>query len=302
MCKKIFVSHGDIILDNIYNEDLELISQDGGGCNWNDLYNLSLMGEKCYAFGTCGNDNEGKIAVSSLEKAGVDISNIKFCEPSTNIMNIIVPNPNTDNKSAVHYWYSPITNKPTMNFSEKLPNKLPDELQENEVYLILDKFMPINLEFLRSIKNKKVCLDIGSIRFFEHFTKQYLSKFFKYADYMQINDSVLDLLFERLDIKNENDLFEIFDLELLVITKGKKGAIFFFKDENLDIISIIKKPEIIVNATDTSGAGDAFFSTVVKEFAYCDKIDLDFVNKTFDLANAESRNIITQTGSRKDIS
>ena len=34
---KIFVSHGDIILDKIYNDNLELIAQDGGGCNWNDL-------------------------------------------------------------------------------------------------------------------------------------------------------------------------------------------------------------------------------------------------------------------------
>lgn len=57
---KIFISHGDIILDKIYDENLKLIKQDGGGCNWNDLYNLSLMGEKCYAFGSMGNDEERK--------------------------------------------------------------------------------------------------------------------------------------------------------------------------------------------------------------------------------------------------
>lgn len=50
--KKIFISHGDIILDNIYNENLELIKQTGGGCNWNDLYNLAQMGETCYAIGS----------------------------------------------------------------------------------------------------------------------------------------------------------------------------------------------------------------------------------------------------------
>ena len=48
----VFISHGDIILDNIYDENLELIKQDGGGCNWNDLYNLAQMGEKCYAVGS----------------------------------------------------------------------------------------------------------------------------------------------------------------------------------------------------------------------------------------------------------
>lgn len=50
--EKIFVSHGDIILDNIYNGNLDLIKQDGGGCNWNDLYNLASMGENCYAIGS----------------------------------------------------------------------------------------------------------------------------------------------------------------------------------------------------------------------------------------------------------
>ena len=165
MAKKIFVSHGDIILDKIYNEDLEFIKQDGGGCNWNDLYNLSLMGETCYAFGTAGNDEEGKVAISSLKRANVDTSYIEIEEKSTNIMNIIIPNSNLNDNTVIHSWYSPITSKFTMNFSEDLPKKLPDSLQNNEVYLILDKFLPVNLEFLESIQNRKVCLDIGHIRF-----------------------------------------------------------------------------------------------------------------------------------------
>lgn len=299
MAKKIFVSHGDIILDKIYNGDLEFIKQDGGGCNWNDLYNLSLMGETCYAFGTAGNDEEGKVAISSLKRANVDTSYIEIEEKSTNIMNIIIPNSTLNDNTVIHSWYSPITNKLTMNFSENLPKKLPDSLQNNEVYLILDKFLPVNLEFLESIQNRKVCLDIGHIRFFEHFTRQYLLNFFKNADYVQLNDSVTDLLFERLDVKDEAELFELLDLKLLVLTKGKKGAIFFFRDNNYNIVSILKKPEIVVNATDTSGAGDAFFSMVVREFAYADKIDEFFVDNTFSLANAASRDVLANLGSRK---
>lgn len=49
----IFVSHGDIILDNVYDANFNLIKQDGGGSNWNTLYNLAYMGEICYAIGTC---------------------------------------------------------------------------------------------------------------------------------------------------------------------------------------------------------------------------------------------------------
>lgn len=299
MSNKIFISHGDIILDKIYDGDLNLIKQDGGGCNWNDLYNLSLMGEKCYAFATAGNDEEGKIAISSLKRANVDVSNVYIEDKDTNVMNIIIPHSKLNDNSVIHSWYSPITLKPTMNFSENLPKILPSELQDKEVYIILDKFMPVNFEFMKSIKYKKVCLDVGHIRFFEHFTRNYLLDFFKYANYVQLNDSVLDLLLERLDVRDEVELFELLDLDLLVLTKGRRGAIFFLKDENYQIISIFKKPEIVVNATDTSGAGDAFFSSVVREYAYSTKIDKDFIDKTFEIANKASREIITQVGSRK---
>lgn len=243
----------------------------------------------------------GKIALSSLERANIDTSNILIENKQTNIMNIIIPNSRLNDNTVIHSWYSPITNKLTMNFSENLPKELPQELQEKEVYLILDKFLPVNLEFLKSIKHKKVCLDVGHIRFFEHFTRQYILEFFKYANYVQLNDSVTNLLFERLDITNEAELFDLLDLDLLVLTKGKKGAIFFFKDKNGHIVSIFKKPEIVVNASDTSGAGDAFFSRVVKEYAYSTNIDEEFVNSTFNLASKASRDIITQIGSRKSI-
>ena len=295
---KIFISHGDIILDKMYDGNLNLIKKDGGGCNWNDLYNLSLMGEKCYAFGSCGNDEEGKIAVSSLEKAHVDTENIIVEEKSTNVMNVIIPNSKLEDNSVLHLWYSPIDMSFTMNFSNNLPNKFPDSLQNNEVYIILDKFLPINLEFLKTIKNRKVCLDVGHIRFIEHFTRQYLTNFFSFADYIELNDNVLDLLLERLNVKNEIELFKLLDLELLVVTRGKKGATGYYK-ENGEILSFFKAPEIIVDSVDTSGAGDAFFSAMLKQYAYADKIDRAFLDKSFSLANKSSREVLMQFGSRK---
>ena len=297
MNKKIFISHGDIILDKIYNDKLELINQDGGGCNWNDIYNLSLMGEECYAFGSCGNDEEGKIAVGSLKKAGVNTDNIIIENKPTNVMNIVIPNKDLEDDSIMHSWYNPITMEYTMNFSKNLPTKLPKELDDREVFVILDKFLPINLEFIRSIKNKKVCLDIGHIRFFEHFTRQYLFDFFKEADYIQLNDNVVPLLFERLRVKSLVELFELLDPELMVLTKGKRGAEYVFK-ENGEIKVNFESPKIIVNIVDSSGAGDAFFSTTLREYAYTDKIDTEFTKNAFELANKSSREVIMQIGSR----
>jgi sugar/nucleoside kinase (ribokinase family) len=294
---KIFISHGDIILDKMYNDNLELISQDGGGCNWNDLYNLSLMGEKCYAIGSVGNDDEGKIAIASLNKAGVNTDNIIIEEKSTNVMNMIIPNKDLEDDSVIHSWYNPITMEYTMNFSKNLPTTLPKELENNEVYIILDKFLPVNLELINNIKNKKVCLDIGHIRFFEHFTRQYLLNFFQKADFVQVNENVISLLFERLHVKSLVELFELINPDLMILTKGKRGAEFVFR-ENGEIKVNFETPKIIADIVDSSGAGDAFFSTSLREYAYADKIDLEFTKKTFELANKSSREVIAQVGSR----
>jgi len=109
-----------------------------------------------------GNDEEGKIAINSLKCAGVDVSNIFVENKKTNIMNIVIPNSKLGDNSVLHSWYSPKTMDYTMNFSNNLPKFLPDYLQNCEAYLILDKFFPINLEFLKSIIHKKVCLDVRS--------------------------------------------------------------------------------------------------------------------------------------------
>lgn len=297
--EKIFISHGDLILDKIYDDNLNLIKQDGGGCNWNDLYNLSLMGETCYAIGSKGNDKEGILAIQTLANNNINTDFVITENKKTNIMNIIIPAGNLKDNSILHSWYSPITNEYTMNFSENLPIDLPEETKDKELYVILDKFLPINLNFLKFLSSYdcKICLDVGHIRFFEHFTRQYLSQFFEKAHLVQINDNVANLLFERLHVKNEIEFFKLFHFDLLVLTKGKRGATFvFFEKDEIKIVD--KHPEIIATIVDSSGAGDAFFSTVIKQYAYCDKIDNHFVNHTFRLANQASRDVISQVGSR----
>lgn len=296
--EKVFISHGDIILDRIYDKDLKLIKQDGGGCNWNDLYNLSMMGEKCYAIGSRGNDAEGNIAIQSLIESNVNTDYVISENKKTNIMNVIIPDRKLQDNSILHSWYSPITYEYTMNFSENLPTELPKELENDDIYIILDKFQPVNLRFIQNIKsNYTLCLDFGHIRFFEHFTKQYLSLFLEKAKFIQLNNNVIDLLFDRFEVKNEIEFFNLFNFDLLVLTKGKKGATFIFKENN-EIKIVDKKPEVIVDIVDSSGAGDAFFSKTLQQYAYANSINTDFINMTFKLANKLSCEVISQVGSR----
>ena len=162
MNNKIFISHADIILDKIYDSNFNLIKQDGSGCNWNDLYNLSLMGETCYAFGSCGNDKEGKIALDSLKRVGVNTDNVLIDDTiRTDVMNILLPaSSSLDDNDVIHTWYSPITNKSTMHFSDNLPLDIPEDFKDKEIYIILDKFENINYEFLQKKLREYQQLDL----------------------------------------------------------------------------------------------------------------------------------------------
>lgn len=90
--KPIFIAHGDITADIIYDSQYNVLRQDGGSCNWNVLYNLACMKEKCYALGTVGDDNEGKIAIDSLNRVNVNTNFIDIEKnKKTTTFHILMP-------------------------------------------------------------------------------------------------------------------------------------------------------------------------------------------------------------------
>ena len=69
------VSIGDLVIDYYYKNG-KLLGINGGMTSHNIIANLAKMGGDVAVFGVCGNDMQGKIAIRSLEKINVDISNI----------------------------------------------------------------------------------------------------------------------------------------------------------------------------------------------------------------------------------
>lgn len=299
--KKIFITHSDLILDKFYNGQYNVIKSEGGGCNWNVLYNLSNnLDQKCYGFGICGNDEDGTILLNGLNEVGINTKYIrKDNSISTNVMNIIIPSGKINDNDVIHTWYSPITNNRTINFSDKLPTIFPKELENNDIYVILDKFRNINMKFIDNIPNKKLCLDVGHVRYIRYFKKDYLLKFFRKANVITLNDTTSSLLYKKLGIKNELEFFNLLDLDLFVLTAGKNQTTFIIKENGKPII-IHKKPTPIEDVVDTTGAGDAFFSTIINEYAYSNKIDEAFIHSTFKKASNNALYVLMQIGARID--
>ena len=105
------------------------------------------------------------------------------------------------------------------------------------------------------------------------------------------------MLFAKLSVSNEEELFEILNLDLLVATAGKKGARFIFKKgTNTQIIT--EAPKVIENMVDDTGAGDSLFAVIIQKYAYTNKIDESFIHKTFELASSKSAEVIKNLGSR----
>ena len=298
--QKLFLSQGDLILDKFYNGKNEIIHRDGGGCNWNVLYNLSKnLKQKCYAFGTCGNDFDGNFLIDGLNSVNINTNNIFYEDKNTNVMNVIIPSGKLDDNDVNHTWYCPITNELTIHFSNKLPTWVPKELEENEIYVILDKFRKVNMKFIDNIKNKKVCLDVGHVRYIRYFKKEYLLKFFKKANFLLLNDTTSALLYKKFEIKNELELFNILNLDLFVLTSGKNKTIFII-NENGKAKVIEKHPVPLANVIDPTGAGDAFFSSLIKEYAYCKIIDENFIDSAFKKASKNACHVLMHLGARLD--
>lgn len=299
----VFIAHGDLTTDKIYDYEYNILKEDGGGCNFNVLYHLANMGENCYAIGTIGDDYEGKIAINSLKRAGVNTNYVKVEDRKTSTHHIIIPNTIERNRSIIHSRYHPKTNELTVSFSDKLPVTLPDMLKNKYVFTILERMRLINLQFIKNIEKGKVCLDIGSINTINTFDKTYILEFLQNVNLLLINNSVTKSLFSILNVENLAELFQILNCDLLLTTSGSEPATFVFANDN-GVQIINKKPKIIDNAIDNTGAGDAFFSVIIKAYSkYIQtnkSIDVNFVNNVFNLANAYAAEIVQLLGSRGD--
>lgn len=298
----IFISHGDITTDFIYhsnsNEIPQLLSMQGGGCNWNVLYHLSRMGNTCYAFGVAGNDEAGYIACNSLKAAGIDMKNV-YTDNSknTNVNHIVYYTGGhfTDSR------YSPITGKCTVQFSNDLPVTLPKEMLEKNIYVILSRMFPINLEFIKNIPTKKVCLDIGSSGTIRELNINYILEFLQEVNVLLINSNVSKELLSKTNVTNMKEIFDRLSLDLLIETAGVEPVNFIFKNDGISQ-TLTLQPNIIEKPVNSIGAGDAFFSVIINAYNFCLShnipIDSKFVKTVFPIANSFSAEIVQIDGCR----
>ncbi len=287
------VSIGDLVTDYYYKNG-KLLGVNGGMTSHNIIANLSKLGISSTVYGVCGNDDAGTIAIKSLQDLKVDVSNIK-----------ILDNINT---RCFHVSYFDDENGLSFTSKKRCPfcnnkkwydeslidcNQIINELKQDDI-LVFDNLNLKNQSLIDTLSNKKV-IDIGQYFEFENLeNSEIVKKINRKFSIINFNERVSNYLIKKLDLQDDLDLFNVLQPEFMTITRGSKGARFICDNEVFDF-SLQKNGDVV----DSTGAGDAFLSSIVKDWI---NNDLKFETSKFDAwyknSNKLTYKVVNKMGAR----
>ena len=287
------ISVGDLVLDYYYLND-KLIGVNGGMSSHNIILNLKYLGLDVSVSGVCGDDSAGMLAIKSLSDEKIDTSHIKqLNEIETRKFHVSYYEEGESfkfkSKKRCPYcnkksWY----NESLIDVSEIINSLLSDDI------VVIDNLNNSNSQLLSKIDNK-VMLDLGQYFEYEELTDDEVKEKLNYNfELVNLNERVLKYLLNRLKL---NNITEIIKAKLIIVTKGKKGATFYYNDtiNNFDLKKIGKE-------TDPTGAGDAFFSMFISEYIKNNyNLTDDFIANTFNKANKLVLKVISKIGARSHL-
>ena len=123
------------------------------------------------------------------------------------------------------------------------------------------KFFEDAVAFLRQYKHVKISFDVNyrdDIFSSEDEAKKVFLEALRKVDIIKFTSEELDLLTGKKNIKESLETL-LSDSQLAVVTLGKEGSIYKYKDKYIKVESYPLKP------IDTTGAGDAFYSYFLYE-------------------------------------
>ncbi len=287
------ISVGDLVLDYYYLND-NLIGVNGGMSSHNIILNLKYLGLNVSVSGVCGVDDAGILVIKSLSDEKIDVSHIKQL------------NEIETRKFHVSYYEEgesfkfkskkrcPYCNKKSW-YSESLidVNEIIDDILNDDI-IVIDNLNNRNSQLLSKIDNK-VMLDLGQYFEFEELTDDEVKEKLNYNfEIVNLNERVLKYLVNRFNL---NSITDIIKAKIIIVTRGKKGATFYYDDtiNNLELKKIGKE-------VDPTGAGDAFFSMFISEYIKNNyNFTDDFIVNTFNKANKLVLKVISKIGARSHL-
>lgn len=287
------ISIGDLVTD-FYYKNGKLIGINGGMTSHNIIANLSKMGLNTAVYGVCGNDMTGNIAINSLKDIGVNIDNIKVID-DIHTRTFHVSYIEKDGKlEFTSKKRCPICNEKKWYDDSKIEiNDILNQINKDDV-LIFDNLNEKNQAIIDSCTNRKM-LDLGQYFELENYNdRDIINKIKNKFDFINLNERVEKYLKTRFSLKSLEDIYNLLQPKMIIITRGKKGSDFIL--DNKKINKELNNPE---NEIDPTGAGDAFFSVFIGEYIKNEYVISDkFIDSTFEKATKLTRKVVKKFGAR----
>ena len=290
------VSIGDLVTDYYYKNE-KFLGINGGMTSHNIIANLAKMGINTAVFGTCGNDIQGEIAIKSLEKLDVDVNNIIILDDVRTRCFHVSYFDNEDKISFTSKKRCPVCNNKKW-YENSLINT--DNIMKNindDDILIFDNLNDKN-QILIDITNNKKIIDLGQYFELENLSdKEIIDKLSNKFEIVNFNERVSKYLIKRFNINSDAKLYDILKPNFMTITRGEKGATFV--SEGIEYNFKLKSKG---NVIDSTGAGDAFISSIIRDciktnFVY----DKDMFEKWYENSSKLTAKVVSKMGARGHI-
>ncbi len=240
-----------IKVPNYPQEDTKLradaVIQSGGGPCATGLVAASKLGEKCAYIGALTDDSAGKFLIKDLEKYGVSTEFVTIKPGFTSFSSYIWLSQQSESRTCVFHK----GDIPQFNLDDEQKNAI---IEADILMIDGNEMMAAQMGAKIAKENgTKVLYDAGGLY-------EGVEKLLPYADILIPSEE-----FALGHTKAENAegaakiLFEKYSPEIVVITQGKKGGIFYDGKE------IKEYPAFLVDAVDSNGSGDVFHGA----FAFC---------------------------------
>ena len=290
------VSIGDLVTDYYYKNG-KLIGVNGGMSSHNIIANITKMELNTAVFGVCGDDMAGHIAIKSLKDIGVNVDNIEIIKDlKTRCFHVSY----FDNNGKLKFeskkrcplcnekrWYEP---------SKITSDNILTKIKVDDI-IVFDNLNKENQNIIDNSQNRKM-LDLGQYFELENYSNEEItSKLYKKFDIINLNERVKKYLVSRFNLNNLKDIYQVIRPKLLIVTRGKEGADFIYKDFNVTM-----KLENPAEEVDSTGAGDAFFAVFISEYIKNnDIINKKFIEETFKKATNLTKKVVQKFGARGHI-
>lgn len=250
------VSIGDLVLDYYYKNG-KLIGVNGGMSSHNIIANLAKKKISTAVYGVSGNDIQGKIANLSLKKLNVDVSKVLIKDNiKTRCFHV-----SYDEEGFISKKRCPKCNEKKWYEESQIDIEYITKNIQNDDILVFDNLNDKNIEIIKNVCNKKI-IDIGQYFEFENLLKEdIINKLNNDFEIINFNERVSSYLLDKLNLKNNIELYNLLKAKLVTITRGENGAIFIYNSKEYKF-----NLKDNGNVIDSSGAGDAFLSSIIFDY------------------------------------